>query len=99
MKKFIDEIQQQNPSLQEQIQGTLEPVVRNVEDIHFDNDFPWVTEGGGNITYIYTFSSIALLIILIASINYTNLSTARSAKRSKEVGLRKALGSERVQLI
>ncbi|MEO1098849.1 MAG: ABC transporter permease, partial [Bacteroidota bacterium] len=99
MSTIIDEILKENPSLAEQIPGRLEPVVRNVEDIHFDNDFPWVTEGSGNITYIYTFSSIAILIILIASINYTNLATARSAKRSKEVGLRKSLGSERLQLI
>lgn len=99
MDKMIAKILTDNPNLAEQMEGTIEPVLRNVEDVHFDKEFPWVTEGQGDMTYIYTFGSIALLIIIIASINYMNLATARSAKRSKEVGLRKALGSERQQLV
>jgi putative ABC transport system permease protein len=55
--------------------------------------------GGGPIKYIYIFTIIALLILLIACINFMNLSTARSAKRAKEVGLRKVVGSKRLQLI
>lgn len=53
----------------------------------------------GDIKYVYIFSAIALFIILLACINFMNLSTARSAKRAKEVGIRKVLGSERKQLI
>ena len=55
--------------------------------------------GGGPIKYIYIFTIVALLIILIACINFMNLSTARSAKRAREVGLRKVVGSRRLQLV
>lgn len=55
--------------------------------------------GGGGITYIYVFSTIGILILAIAVLNYMNLSTARSVKRAKEVGIRKVVGSERSQLI
>jgi putative ABC transport system permease protein len=55
--------------------------------------------GGGPIKYIYIFTVVALLIILIACINFMNLSTARSVKRAREVGLRKVVGSKRLQLV
>ena len=54
---------------------------------------------GGMIEYVRMFSIIALIILLIACINFMNLSTARSEKRAKEVGIRKTLGSARKQLI
>ncbi|MFC1555236.1 FtsX-like permease family protein, partial [candidate division KSB1 bacterium] len=53
----------------------------------------------GNINYIYLFSAIAVFVLLIASFNFINLSTAQSAKRAKEVGLRKVFGAYRNQLI
>lgn len=56
-------------------------------------------EPGGNITYVYFFGAVALFIILLACINFMNLATARSAGRAREVGLRKALGSLRMQMI
>ncbi|WP_234567506.1 ABC transporter permease [Rhodohalobacter sp. 614A] len=52
-----------------------------------------------DITYVYVFSAVALLIIILACINFMNLSTARSVKRGKEVGVRKTLGSGKTQLI
>jgi len=55
--------------------------------------------GGGPIKYVYIFTIVALLILTIACINFMNLSTAKSAKRAKEVGLRKVVGSKRLQLI
>jgi len=55
--------------------------------------------GGGPIKYVYVFTVVAVLILLIACINFMNLSTARSAKRAKEVGLRKVVGSKRMQLV
>jgi len=54
---------------------------------------------GGRITMVKMFSLIALIILLIACINFMNLSTARSEKRSREIGLRKVLGSSRKQLV
>ncbi len=56
-------------------------------------------EPSGNITYIYVFAAVGIFILLIACINFMNLSTARSAGRAKEVGLRKTLGSIRGQMI
>jgi putative ABC transport system permease protein len=53
----------------------------------------------GSIQYVYIFSTIALFILLIASVNFMNLTTARSANRAREVGIRKVLGTERKNLI
>jgi predicted permease len=58
-----------------------------------------VTGSGGNITYVYIFSVIALFILVIACINFMNLSTARAARRSREIGLRKVAGATRKQII
>jgi putative ABC transport system permease protein len=56
-------------------------------------------ENNGDIGYVYTFSAIAFFMLLIASINYMNLATAQSARRAKEVGLRKVMGSLKGPLI
>jgi ABC-type antimicrobial peptide transport system permease subunit len=56
-------------------------------------------QGGGNIIYIYIFSTIALFILLTACINFMNLSTARGSTRAKEVGLRKVVGAQRQHVI
>lgn len=56
-------------------------------------------EANGNVTTIYIMSVVGFLILLIASINYTNLATARSYSRSREVGVRKLLGATKTQLV
>lgn len=56
-------------------------------------------ENLGSIRYVYLFSVIALVIILLACINFMNLSTAQAAKRAKEVGIRKVLGSKKSRLM
>ena len=71
----------------------------NIKDIHLHSTSQGDIEPGGNIMYVYFFSGIGLFILIIACINFMNLSTARSAGRAKEVGLRKALGSLRGQMI
>ena len=53
----------------------------------------------GNIFYVYTLIAIALFVVLIACINYTNLATARATRRAREVGMRKILGASRRQLM
>jgi putative ABC transport system permease protein len=73
--------------------------VTNIKDIHLHSTSQGDLEPGGNIMYVYFFSGIGLFILIIACINFMNLSTARSAGRAKEVGLRKALGSLRGQMI
>ncbi len=63
------------------------------------NEFKDGKNSGGNIQYVWLFSIIGIFVLLLACINFMNLSTARSEKRSKEVGIRKTIGSMRWQLI
>jgi putative ABC transport system permease protein len=69
-----------------------------LKDIHFDKKNLWENNVHGDKTYLTIFGIIAIMIMLIACINYTNLATARSVKRAKEVGLRKSLGSKRYEI-
>jgi putative ABC transport system permease protein len=78
---------------------TASPVLTKLTDIHFTPGMLVELEPTGDRVYIYIFSSIGFLILFIAAINYMNLATARSIKRSKEVGLRKALGGSKATLI
>ena len=68
-------------------------------DIHLtsNRDGEWQTNG--SIAVVYTFSAVALVVLLIACINFMNLTTARSTQRAKEVGVRKVVGAKRSQLI
>ena len=68
-------------------------------DIHLRSDKSYEMEANGDITYVYIFSVIAVFILIIACVNFMNLSTARSANRAKEVGIRKVAGSLRLHLI
>jgi putative ABC transport system permease protein len=70
-----------------------------VTKIHLFSEVTHELEPSGNIQYVYMSIVIAVLILLIACVNFMNLSTARSAGRSKEVGVRKVLGSNRSSLI
>ena len=71
-----------------------------ITDTHY-SDVPDVlySDMAGNKQYVYIFIIIGLFILLISCVNYTNLATARSTRRNKEVGMRKALGSSRGQLV
>lgn len=73
--------------------------LQRITDIHLHSKIEDEDEAGGDISFIYILSVIALFIITIACINYMNLATARSARRAKEVGVRKVLGSGRAQLV
>ena len=79
--------------------GKLTPLSQPLTSIHLHSGLQYELPGNVNVIYIYIFSVIGVLILLIASINYVNLSTARSAVRAKEVGMRKVLGAFRGQLI
>jgi putative ABC transport system permease protein len=70
-----------------------------ITDTHLYSTFTDDMEPASDIKYVYIFSAVGLFILLIACINFMNLSTARSAGRAKEVGLRKTLGSQRRQMI
>jgi len=68
-------------------------------DIHLNSNRSGELSPNSTIQYVYVFSAIALFILLIACVNFTNLSTARSANRAREVGVRKVLGSAKKHLI
>lgn len=78
--------------------GKLEYYAQPLLDIHLYSNLRKELQPNGDIQSVYIFVTIAFLILLIASANFINLSTAQSAGRSKEVGVRKVLGSRRHQL-
>lgn len=71
----------------------------NIQDIHLHSDFEGEPTALGNVDYIYIFLVVAIFLVLIACINYMNLATARSMRRSLEVGIRKVMGAVRGSLI
>lgn len=79
--------------------NSLEMSLMPLTDIHLHSDRQAEMGVNGNIQYVYIFSVIALLVLVLACINFINLSTARSAGRAKEVGIRKVLGTEKKSLI
>lgn len=68
-------------------------------DIHLKSDRGVELSANGNIQYVYIFSAVALFILILACINFMNLTTARSSGRAKEVGIRKVLGTGKNSLI
>lgn len=81
----------------------VSPVLRPIEDIHlYCRDVQWssglVKSEGGDIRFIYIAVSLAAFILVIACINFINLTTARAARRAREVSLRKILGSHRIHV-
>jgi putative ABC transport system permease protein len=77
----------------------LEYSLMPLTDIHLKSDRYPELGVNGNMQYVYIFGAVAVFVLLIACINFMNLSTARSASRAKEVGIRKVLGTERKSLI
>ena len=74
-------------------------VVQPITAIHLYSDLTDEPEELGSISYIYIFAAVALFMLIIACINYMNLTTARSARRAKEIGIRKVTGSTKSQLV
>ena len=70
-----------------------------LKSIHLTSDFEGEPEPTGQIGFLYIFGAVGIFLLLIAIINYMNLSTARATRRAMEVGIRKVLGSERKQLV
>ena len=72
---------------------------KTLRSIHLHSNLQYEPEELGSMSYIWIFSAVAFFMLLIACINYMNLTTARSARRAKEIGIRKVTGSTRQQLI
>ncbi len=79
--------------------STLRLRMQPLTDIHLHSDLTYEHEPNGSDRIVYFLGLIAIVILFIAWINYSNLTTARSLSRAKEVGLRKTIGAERRQLI
>jgi putative ABC transport system permease protein len=73
--------------------------LQRLTDIHLHSNMDFEIEPNGSMSYVYIFIVIAIFILFNACINFTNLATARSANRAKEVGLRKVVGGNRSSLI
>jgi putative ABC transport system permease protein len=80
-------------------QGRLTPVLQPINSIHLHSHRFNEIRPGGDIRYVYLFSTLAILLLLIAGVNFTNFAITRAAERAKEVGMRKTLGAFRAQLI
>jgi putative ABC transport system permease protein len=70
-----------------------------LRDIHLFSNTKYELEPNGDIQYVYIFTALAIFILLLACINFTNLSTASAVKRAREVGIRKVMGSLKNQLV
>ncbi len=86
-------------SVNQTFASMLQFKILKLKDVYFMSDAMGELTPTGNITSVYLFLSISFLVLLIACLNYVNLSTARSIRRSKEVGLRKVMGAHRGRLI
>ena len=97
------------PQIQQQLGVSLEQfrkkgnglgfVLQPLTSIHLYSHSNYELTSPGNVMYVYIFSAIAIFMLLIACINFINLSTASASKRAKEVGVRKVIGSGRLQLV
>ncbi len=72
--------------------------LQNISDIHLQSHLMWELEPNSNIEYVYVMVAAAFLILIIAVINFMNLTTAKSAERAKEIGVRRTLGAFKNQL-
>jgi len=91
-KKYVDPIFKQ-------FNITMRYDLQNITAIHLHSNLQFEPEELGSMSYIWIFSAVAFFMLLIACINYMNLTTARSARRAKEIGIRKVTGSSKRQLV
>ena len=85
-------------SFGDKVGGKYTPILESLADIHFHSDLD-ADEPHGNIAYLYAFTGIGIFIILLACINYMNLSTAKSVNRAAEIAMKKTLGSGKRSLV
>jgi len=98
-EKFYTLLMDNMPEQIRQLDIKIDLYLQPLTSIHLHSHTEGEMEPGGNIAYIWIMTTIALFILLIACINFMNLSTAQSVHRAKEVGMRKVLGAQRGKLI
>jgi len=91
-KKFVEPVFKQ-------FNVTMKYDLQLITAIHLHSNLQYEPEESGSMSYIWIFSAVAFFMLLIACINYMNLTTARSARRGKEIGIRKVTGSSKKQLV
>ena len=97
--KFPDFVQSKHGEELKKFNAGIEFHLQPVADIHLDSDYIMEFKANGNRQSVNFLSVVALLIMIIAWINYINLATAKSIERAREVGIRKVMGGYRAQLI
>ncbi len=93
-ERYQTDLEKMNPE-----ENAFRLFIQPLASIHLQSNLSDEIEPPGNLSYIQLFAAIAIFITLLACINFVNLSTARSASRAKEVGVRKTLGARNGQLI
>ncbi|MFC1564220.1 ABC transporter permease [candidate division KSB1 bacterium] len=93
--EFIEQYKHRGERTGDFVRFRLQPMT----DIHLHSNLIRELEPNSLVRYVYIFSSISLIILITASFNFMNLSTARSSIRAKEVGIRKVVGAKRKQLV
>jgi putative ABC transport system permease protein len=93
MHSIIEFIKGNRPN--EKFSSELQPLL----DIHLYSHTEYEIEPNGNITNVYIFTVLVIFILIIAAVNFINLMTSRSQERMKEIGVRKVIGADRIELI
>src|SRR5690606_22429566 len=99
ISKEVEQFMQMNMAQLEQSGSFIRYTSQPITDIHLHSQLNDELEPNGNIRYLYLFGMIAIFLIVLACINFMNLSTARAANRAKEVGIRKTIGALRHKLV
>jgi len=98
-QKFPEMLDKQVGTVLKYVKGDLKLLLQPLGRIHLHSNLMQEISGNSSMTDVYIFIAVALLILIIACINFMNLSTARSSIRAKEIGLRKVLGANRGNII
>jgi len=98
-KKLVALYQKNVEPIFKQFNVKMQYGVQPITEIHLHSKLEREPEELGSMSYIWIFSAVAFFMLLIACINYMNLTTARSARRAKEIGIRKVTGSSKKQLV
>lgn len=97
-QQLFQKIKSISPASVSQYDEMSDYIFQPIQSIHFDSHFVYELKPSSNKAYIYIFSVVGILILLISCINYTNLSIAIYASRNKEIGMRKVLGASKGML-